>query len=509
MDHVSTEVPWPTYAKYSEHSNRTDFLAKMTALGENPRYVKLFSVANGNMEGLGQTRLWDGADRAASDRLLDISARLDIKILRRRFNFAGLDVRLNTDPNGNGNIGYIQAGHYWFKFKIRLFRIKIITGFNSHTNKHWDAQTRPVSTSAGGVMTFNDELLGFIQSKPQLNYSGNGDWINPSGNGSFGVNSRFSTDGFHWSFVPTSSALNDGPFINIKYDSLGALFTMNSTPFDVCKGWPGDSVVATGIATQWQQFANNAFLRNRFHTEVLNQALRNNSSTPATILEYDISKCLSMTPQPNRRIFVLNREIGDDKMYLENRVLPWQGLYTSAKEFNINKRSPFYHYAGMTAGVDAIPSTYSKRNPFIILAPSGLAYFNTMPGSPINYLPPMSGNWGKTLFAIEPCCEFMGTNAVQRKPQNPPLPDITEAFILIWPNPANKELNIFSNSPIVDFILIDNQGKVLQLVPVDFSQNGTSNTYKLELPNILLSGLYTIRTTAENGMKQNKKIIIN
>jgi hypothetical protein len=509
MDHVSTEVWWPTYAKYSEHRNRTDFLALMNKYGNNPRFVKIVAVANGNMDGNGQTQLWDGAIRTASDRILDMQGRLTIRIRKKNYDYAGFSMRLNTDPNGNGNLGYIQAGHWWFRFKVRLFKIKVITGFNSHTNKHWDAQMRPISTSSGGVYSYNEGLLDYIANRPNLNYAGAGNWTNPAGQQFLGSSSSISSDGFHWCFVPTASALGHGPFINEKYDSLGATYTMNRSPFAVCKGWPGDSVRAPGVNAVSTDFWRNAYLRNNFHTWVHNQVLWNNTTTPRTRLEYDITKCLSMNPQPNRGIFVLNREIGDDELYIENRILPWQGLYTAPRAVRVNVRNPFYRYIGLPHGINAIPSIYSKANPFMINMPNGMAYFNMMPSATFVYAPPMSGLWTKTVAAIEPCCEEMGRNIMQRIAPPAAFPVAETVSISIWPNPANAKINISCSELLAGSYLVDLHGRIFTLQPIQATTSTRGGNYECVLPQSLTNGLYTICTQLLNGTKNYQKIYIN
>lgn len=73
----------------------------------------------------------------------------------------------------------------------------------------------------------------------------------------------------------------------------------------------------------------------------------------------------------NRKTNMLCREIGDNKRYLENAVLPRPGIYDVRDELFVNMRNRWYRYP-YNSHTDNIDGVYSKDNDFYTV-PGGYA----------------------------------------------------------------------------------------------------------------------------------------
>jgi hypothetical protein len=500
MKHVNTNTTLGslTVDEYFRHSMRDAFLAEVGRLGNVPRHCKLVAMSNGNMNGHGQTRLWDGQPRAAGDRLLDVNGRYFATILRRRFQVAGCEVKLNNDPNGFGTLGEINAGTFWFKFKIRLFRIQISTGFNSVVAKLWESDMKPVGNSAGGILDYNSDLLPQIY-KSNATFISAGNWAQSALPDSVrrGLVMSFGTDGFHWSFIPVGSALNNTISLNVPWDNLGTALINSMSPYDVNMGWKGDSTYFTPTTSE-QYFLDNPYVRNQYHTDLRNDTLYDSSVPNAKIaLQYDVNNCTGIIGASTRHIFWLNREIGDNEIYLENRVLPWHASYSVSENMYVNMRSPHYNYVGVTPTVHTIPSVYSKHNPFIIDANNGFGYLNTNIGT-VNYQAPYSGPWGIFISGVGMCCQDFYRQMQQPAAGMPP-----KVQCVAYPNPCNDMVQLQLTNlqqGLVSVSLYNLNGKLEKHYTTYVSDSKYTCTLPLLLPRDLQAGLYMLKVNVNNSI---------
>jgi pimeloyl-ACP methyl ester carboxylesterase len=501
--HVSTgSILGPIF--YDMHNKRKDLLDELHNKGDYPKHTKLMAISNGNMMGFNQTRLWDGEPRLDGDTLLKINARTTVRILGTRFNYSGLDLRLNGDPNGQGNLGGINFGTFWVKFKIKFFGIKTYTGFNSLCNLDWDANMRPVTNRAGGVWDLYANYIGGIGStllNGNLTYNGLGVWENINNENIFGTSMRVKTDGLHYNFVPVTSALDFGNALSTPFDQRPTSFITSQSPFDVSMGWQGDSLMGTPIIQQ-AFLRDNIQLRNRLHTDFRNDTLFTTqlNKNPVNAILYN-RQCIGSGTNNDEAIRVINREIGDDEIYVENRIQPWKGAYSVSDNIHVNAHSPYYSYPNQANTITTLRSVWSKDKPYQIVG-NGFGVFNLNIGA-LNYNPPFTGLYGQVISGLGVCCNTYKSSLPQtiRKPKTTPL-------MHVYPNPTNGLLflEIKNNNYLyVDYEITDISGRVIYKNKVSNLQETGVLKIPVQLPKNLTSGLYLLHIR-NNDYSQTFKI---
>ncbi len=501
--HVSTEsVIFPH--TYNPHQMHTDLMNDISSMGGRPVNCKVVATSNGNMLGNGQTRYWDGASRVAGDRLLDKEFTLSGTILGIRINFYGASAILNTNPNGVGSLGQISAGRWWIKIRLKWFGLRIKTGYNSLFSTYWEGDMLPVSTSAGGVYDYNwglldDNLLG-------LNYQGNGNWTRPLER--WGINGFTGSDGFHWCFIPTASALGLSKALDVPYDNIPMASFMPQTPFDVIMGVQ-NSVQMITPSTNQGDFELNPYVRNSPHIHIKNDTLRDPALFPTTPHDmfYTQSNC-----GETRRIRVLNREVGDNELYLENQILPCQSSFSVSEAIYVNERSPFYEYDGHPVDPRALQSVYSKDEPFIITG-SGFAELFTNSGN-VLYNPPFTGPY-TTPFIVpgfKPCCANFGTFKTIAPGEEEPIYkfNIQAGEMTIFPNPTDNNF-VMKFVPLSEGLLtyeiIDMVGKKIHSSSANVRTTDAVYYLPVQLNNQLPMGQYIIKAKLNEQLYTNKLII--
>jgi Secretion system C-terminal sorting domain len=500
ISHVSTSsIIGPI--TYNSHDKRKALLDDLQAKGNYPKHTKLFAISNGNMMGHGQTRLWDGAPRLDNDTLLKLNARATVRLFKKRFNYAGLDMRINGDPNGTGNIGGINFGTWWIKVKLKWFGLKFYTGFNSLCNKDWDADMRPLTNKAGGIYDLYENYFnGGTILNNNLTYDGQGVWQNVNNKNRFGTSMRFKTDGLHFNFVPVSSALDFGKAMKIPFDQLPTAIITNSSRFDVSMGWKGDTLMGTPTTAQLV-LGDNIMLRNRLHTDFRNDTLYTTqyNKIPSNAIFYS-TQCIGSGNNPVRPIRMMNREIGDNQIYIENRFLPWQGAYSVSDDIFVNKRSPFYSYPNQANQITTLSSVFSKQNSFII-SNSGFGIFNLNIGN-LNYNAPFSGPYGQFTSGLGVCCNSYGPRMPNPNTIIQPKPTLS-----IYPNPTNGIVFleiVNNNSSKLSYSITDLLGRIINKSKVEINSEISNVKIPIQLPTNIAKGLYLIQVNHINILQTFK-----
>lgn len=490
IDHVSTQSLFGPHT-FHEHNLRDDLVNEFTSMGEKPQFCKVVASSNGNMAGFGQTRYWDGAPRVAGDRLLHARSEVFVRFLGQRLPIIGFDIRMNTDPNGIGNLGSLNYGTWAIKLKLKWFGIKIYTDYNSLCNKDWHGNMQGISTSSGGLEEFNTIIETNILN--DLPYTGQGTWEEVNNNSL----TRVRTDGFGWCFIPTASALHFGPGLNLDFDGMSINNLLNNEPFDVVYGIVGNDQNAPQPTANVQNFNINTFIRNRGHLNVRNDALIDLANS-ATYF-YNIANIADCDEPPIRMV---NREIGDDEIRLENREVPWDASLSIVKNIYVNEKNKFYAYASGTDPQFYLGSIYSKENPFIIS--SGInTYTLSVNGNPsdIIYYPPITGASDIGSYAVLPCC----SNYLKQ----PLLMELKSDDVMIFPNPvSNHKINIVmlqSNDGKLEVTLSDILGK--NIIKTELLQQ-SPNAYCLQLNDYTKEGLYILKIRVGTNKFFNYKILI-
>jgi len=507
VDHVSN-VSLLGIPTYDQHQMRYDFEQDVQALGNHPRHCKMVAMSDGNMLGLGQTRYWDGDDRTAGDALLHARTTLHGTILGRRFNLIQGNIQLNTDPNGNGDLGDLSAGTWWVKIRLKWFGIRFYVGMNSALLRDWDGSMRPISTAAGGLLDYNFVIQDELIDNFGLNYTANanGTWERLNNN-RWGWDTRVRTDGFHWNFIPVSSAFNFGPNLVVPYDnlSIGSFMNHPLMPFDVIYGVPGNTQIG-GPTTIQADFQNNVEIRNFDHTQLINDTLTDNAGgNPPDFHRLYTSFC---PPGPtqilNRPTQMLNKEVGDNELYLNNRVLPCLASFSISDQIVVNQLNPYYNYPSGVSTVDAMPSVYSKEEPFII-DNNALAQLTTTTGN-VTYDPPFTGPFTTPSYNFVPCCE----NYYKTTPEVKSIFRELQDGLTIFPNPTtNKFVMKFvpKETGLLHWKIVDLQGRVVQKGNQNVGVENTEYHLPITLQSNLVSGQYILLSQYNESYFTNKLII--
>jgi hypothetical protein len=500
MYHVSTQSPLGP-ATYSAHNQRDNFIQDQYNLGDHPKYCKLVSASNGNMLGLGQTRYWDGQDRIDGDYLLRNKSRFHGTILGHKVNLAGYELEMKTDPNGIGNLGKLNFGTWAIKVKVKWFGIKIYASFNSLCNKDWDGYMLPISNSAGGLLDFNAEINdNFIDGK---DYQGSGEWTSISAH-KWGTDATVNTDGFHWCFVPVSSAFDNQVLLNNPYDIMNMATVFNLLRPHVIYGVPGKTQ-NTQPSTLSFFWGRNPYIRNSSHTDVRNDTLRDDINIPTSFKWYP-PNCPATGNNMPRVIRMLNREIGDDELSLECRYLPWEATCSIPDKISINVKSEYYNYPSVSPTTKTLRSIYSQEKVHYIIDNQGFQSFNTTTGN-VSYNPPFSGPYAMPIFNFQPCCEnYLKT------PNNGNINNalVSNNEMTIFPNPTERNFVmkfVPTNTGTLEYKIIDLMGKVVYQKKVEIKEKNTNYFLPIQLPFALPLGQYIIHATNNEQLFSNKLII--
>lgn len=498
MYHVSTESILGPHTYYP-HSKRNSFVQDQNNMGRHPKYCKLVAESNGNMMGFGQTRYWDGQPRSDGDHLLQAKNTVYGTILGHKFNLAGVNMEMKTDPNGNGNIGKLSFGTWSIKIKLKWWGIKIYTGFNSICNKDWDANMIPASTSSGGMLDYNYAIDDIFLS-PKT-YQGSGEWTT-NGTNKWGKDEYVETDGFHWCFVPTSSAFDYGVILNNPFDALNINTVFTGLPFHVFYGTPGST--QRTITSNPLYFGINPYVRNNHHIDIRNDSLIEHIPSPHW-MEYPFN-CPAIGGNMIRKIHLLNREVGDNEIYLENRYLPWDASCSIPNAITVNKMSQFYKYPNYAANPNTVESIYSKELPFII-GPSGLASeeFNTNTGI-VNYYAPFSGPYTTPIYNFQECCE----NFYKQQSHSGIVTNVPDNGMTIFPNPTTRDFVmsfIPNNTGELHYQIIDITGKVVYENHATVNRKKYNYFLPVQLPFSLPLGQYILSAIFNTQVFSNKIII--
>ncbi|MCC6252292.1 MAG: T9SS type A sorting domain-containing protein [Bacteroidia bacterium] len=381
--HIDTKSGWGLYKNYSEHPERTSFLNDLAALGNYPQFCKKMAVSNGALNGEMQTKFNSFTDRAANDRLFDFETELYARILWFvKVPILGADLDLRTNPNGQGQIVQFNAGTWGIRIKFYWFGARLITGYNTLFNISEYADAQPYCVNSGGYM--DDKLDGVVGQSSNagvdwnlsrywlLNLAsfrsgsdGAGCWnsqahVGFEGFASANYNLSICSDGMHFGFIPLQSALDYGtlgsPSLNFDFETdidNNLANIDNNTPFDI--------IVANGSGDTFGDLGLGFHNLNQSHLYV---KYRNRDCFLST--QFDYRSCNNASVCDGIFGHWVNREIGDEILFLDNLDCSRNSTYEAVFELFVNTfNNPWYRYTNGMAGAPR-PGFYSKSNPFII-----------------------------------------------------------------------------------------------------------------------------------------------
>lgn len=380
----------------------------------------------------------------------------------KNFPFRALD--LKTNPQGSGNVFNVSMNLNKIKIKIGFWFINVqsIPAYSFSKSESMNNFNNPLCVRAGGVIDKNWGKISGVSADYYLldikgltsggcyNFSARAGipWL-ANGNANFSICS----DGLHWGFLPVSSALDytPGPAQmdieaegNYKYSS-------TATPYDVIVGIPG--------SWSGQIVSDFTYKNNRNHRFTRNDAESNL-----------LRSCEQLADgEPNYR-FLLNREIGDDQLYLDNLDLNRKGLFESEYDLFVNCNNPFYDYPTLGGGM--MEAAYSKNNDLVTTG-SGEATFkydgvNSPSGNGLVSCG-MPSNYNTINTPMFVCCENFSRSTKVQPPVAMNKPE--KLSMSIFPNPV-------SDGPIraeiewqggnqAEFIVSDLMGRTVGVQKVD------------------------------------------
>lgn len=441
--HVDTYVPGFVYTPYAPHPQRPLFLADLASIGNYPQYCKKIALSDGSLSGKKQTNDHSGTDRLANDFFVNLDASMHVNILHTRIKLFGAKLQLNSNPFGPGQVYKIEAGTWALRLKLKWFGIKVEVGLNSLISNTQGAFVKDYCTNAGGVsgpdlkQDIGSSIASAIDKVNKIFFhhhsytnlgGGNYTITASSRNNWFGSGATVGSQGMHFGFVPTYSALDYsvGGILNYNIETEAIAVKNTKTAWDVIMGIPNSLTGASSPMTE------NIYKNQREHALPTNYNLGIGSGAP----EYYRS-CIS--PGPNIEALVLAREIGDEIMWLDNMLLNRRAMYESEYDLHVNRPNPYYEYISSFTS-QAIPGIYSKSAPFFIVPITGLAIFKYDNANSSNipfaftYDPPMSGTYQLVDVPLANCCtDFRALVPFNTEEEE----EIVENSMSIFPNPSD------------------------------------------------------------------------
>ncbi len=506
--HIDTQ----SGTSFSSHQEKIDFFNDLNALGGYPRYSKLVALSNGALDGTPQFRFYNFTPRTPNDRFIDAGINLYMRVLWFTVPLFDGNLKLLSNPNGSGLVYEQSTGYYSYSIRLRLFGVRLRQTFNTLTSRSESADVLPLCTSPGGYESAGTEaVIGQSTSATSWQLSqiplfnlfgyksgsdGNGCWnfsahIGINGFLSANANIWACSDGFNFCFVPIQSALDYGVlgvsptlFHDIASDPVVAKFSY--TPFDVI----------SGISNQ----DYNPMLPNMPHMYIKYE--NNERNFMSTFNSY--AACGG-----SQFGHWINREIGDDVLYLDNLEVNWSSTYESYDYLYVNTVSnPAYDFGG-GGNLNGI---YSRSNPFIH---TGAGVFSNFLCDATTILPwqhySVSGI-PSTEYSVSQTNGFNCCNGYRLMPTAETSDEQNGQFAL-FPNPLTGdatlsiELNLTSTGP-VDLELYDYSGKKIMDTQLNPQATEGKQLFSVNFSDQqLTTGVYLVRVTAGNEVYTRKLIV--
>jgi hypothetical protein len=461
----------------------------------------MVALSNGSMKGYSQHNPHYSSYTARNplDKLLDIDAGITARILWFTIPLIDFDFDLRT--NGDGKI--FEYGLSFFKMKIKLWWFGLGIVYNSipwfYDVSYTDVEpycTKPGGNLLGflgapfGTSTSSSSVNWFILSYYKFNSGTGCDYTNAhigfKGLASLHLNFSACSDGFGFTLVPLQSALDMTPGAyqhNEDFTAYSANDLMNNTPFDV--------IIGTDTAS-------NAKFANRDHLYVRNkESMLKPYATCDTVAKEIIHS------------FVLNREIGDDTLFVNNFTLPWQTKLTAEWVILANHFNPNYKYPTLSFSQTPFNAHYSREDIFDIVG-SGEAIFITdvSGGGDFDYQSPQGNHMLVdqpvyiccTRYTSRPLLQSEGPGVIPSKYTN------VVQQLSVRPVPASKE------GPVI--ILVPEKFNAIQTDILDISGKRIGSFIVQPGANVfqpqsfgMSAGMYFLVSHSPGGTSVNKIII--
>lgn len=531
--HVDTYNP--TTQEYSEHTLRTNFKSDLNDVGNYPQYSKLLAISSASLKGIGQTHVYDTFQRTPNDYLIDFESNQWIRVFGNDAQLLGSNLELRTSPNGDGTITANTIDFYKPKvfISIKKWKLKVVvtsTYWYSIGGAVYGKNMLPYDVSPGSVENYNDWLITkdyqptdaaymilFGMNHPVYDKNTHTWTVNTTHGGgkfAFGRSATMYTDGMHWSFIPTISALDysGGLYENIEDENI--VTKTNATPFDVIVGltdnWENQLRVIDSTAPTVNIMKRNVYRYNMNHLYFPRYRLGDWQNGIYSNLFPDTYPACD--GKSGGLKYWLNREIGDDSLWVENRQTAWTCLYDAERYIGVNQRNIYYQYPYTSTVVRTIPGMYSKKDDLVI-APSTITIFMTRDTNEIFVPSPQYDDlYLKDTIPWVRCCPITGSPKAGNtsEVEKPGVVNVAKSpSFIVYPNPTNGDEIFIKYKSIVDeksVISIYNQvGQKMFEQFYNETSNGIS-TIKLSINGKIPSGIYIVKL--KNGDKSYQKTIV-
>jgi pimeloyl-ACP methyl ester carboxylesterase len=472
---------------------------ELAAIGY-PRYCKLVALSNGSWLGRPQTRYWDRAPRAANDYLLKLDMQVWVRVLGTRLLGSGYELKMMTNPDGSLAPVFksaITCSHWTVKIKLFGLKLKYVTDDVLKLEKN-AFNVQPFCTSAGSVPFPDFHISEYESNDWSFNMLGIF-WLNKhQGKGHFGFDMEMGipwlaragagfdaySDGSSFGFVPPMSSIDHDADIYTTWAATDLL----ATGTDVLKHTPFDVVYTNPL--NWDSWTNQS------HLNVWNPTISTCASCEGTFDGKPVYSCL------------LNREIGDDTLWLENLRMKEPVRYEAERALYVNYRNPYYNYPKTSApignykylniGSDDYYSSamvLSKDSNYVSEDYHKPEFVSNLSLDAYHMIPFIDYNY--TTGSMVLCCRQYNT---ERK-INLGLPKATSATRWsVYPSPLKSGETLFIEGRFktegrLKFSIYNLLGQ--EMTTYSFS-NGSAGLY--QIPLALPVGMYILR--ADNGQEQ-------
>ena len=517
--HAGMTIPNATPQLPLPNPLKAVFINDLALLGNYPKYCKTIAMSNGSMAGLNQTNDYNGNPRSANDDLLSFNSNVYINLLGLKIPIINADLQLKTNPSGTAPVYHINAGTFGIKIKLKWWGIKVTVGYGSiiQSNSRIITGGDGICVRSGGVLggffqggTSAFSLANTMQSTlgtifPNYNtvvdnnngsYDLHSQWTQ---SGWFGNNAHIASQGLHWNFIPTTSAL-DYNTTNLSYNVQADGFSIPSNnPFNAVMGiYTGCNEYKIDISYMPYEYT-----QNRQHLMVRNDLLTTDgAANPPGVraIKYGGDLCTS-----NQQVQFLNREIGDDELWLNNYNLKYTARFVPELSLRV-EQSPYLNYSGNST-TRWRKGIYTKTNPMSVISP-GFAQFNYNPtGGNFTNVYLSASQYSTTKYAWSICC-LSGQRLANTQGSIINEETSNNSSLLIYPNP--NAINTMFNIDVVaqeqgSVVITDIVGKVLYVKHITEGSN-TLSISKTELN--LSAGIYIVSLQL-NSHTLTQKLIIN
>ncbi len=508
--HIATDLLAPLPVSTSSigpHPNKVAFDQLLASMGNYPRFCKIVALSNGSWTGGRQIRPWDNSVRVPHDKLLDINFQAHMRILNFNFMGATSDLTLRSLPQGQGNVFNVNNSIYHIKINLFLFGINISTqSINLISISKSVTNVQPYDVMPGSLFSDFDMNSAYTYGVNNLGGLFNFDYNAANGtlyfNKFYGIHwlggtllqgSAYS-DGLMFGFIPTASSFDfdmqgnalDHPILQNPVDVADI---MSRTPFDVVY--------------------SNPTITNRNHLHVENPELQ------------QCQTCEEMQPYADSvHSYLINREIGDDTLWLENTLAHYPKPIEAERQLLINFRNIYYNYAGSFGidnfNVDNFPLLYSPTSGAIVLSRKKTVEFYS-PGTlrsnqpllinPAQY-PIGPFTWQQGNMTI--CCIDYYELESNKKEFNSfyESPPVSYADLSVFPNPAGGPFMVrfqMKTKGNIRITLTDMLGRHISQWSADFADPTSVCYFSIDKP--LPDGIYIISVTNDRETYRTKVIV--